>query len=267
MRTPAEQPLSEWWQSLCSEIGIPTDIPTEKFHGSDTNWSRLLDSAKTLSLFSKQKAILVFEAEKAIKADKDSPQWIQALKQAPHWVVFHSSQAPTKNLDLKVWESPALNAPEIDDKASFRWVDSLFTGNLAEALSHLENALQSDQHPLALIQLAARDFRLGRLIHYARENRLRETELSHSLKVSPFMIKKWAARPSLKSRHWTEIFDRILRADLEMKSGADQVWAIRKLTFDLIQIMSQDGKWVGARRLKKPSINATPLWPIAPSFA
>jgi len=267
-RIPAEQPWAEWWPEVCSQFKISDQIHVEKVQSSEMHWSRLLDSAKTLSLFAKQKAIVIFDADKAIKSDKNAARWIEELQQGPHWIVLHSSQACPKSLNLKAWESPKFNESLDDDKASFRWIDHLHNGQLSAALVSMETALSSGQHPLALLQLAARDFRLGRLIHYAKENRLGESELVSKLKVSPYMIKKWMSRPHLKSRQWNAIFEKLWKADLDLKSGNDEVWVLRKLSLDLSHLVSQDSRSQSSRKaIKKPSPTPQPLWPTAPSFA
>ena len=267
-RVPTEQPWAEWWLQVCQHLGISNEILVEKVQSSEMQWSRLNDSAKTLSLFAKQKAIVIFDAEKALKLDKNSHRWIEELQQGPHWIVLHSSQPCPKNLSLKVWESPLWKEPDEDDRSSFRWIDSLHKGELSEALHLMESALSSGQHPLALLQLAARDFRLGRLIHYAKDNRLGESELVTKLKVSPFMIKKWLSRPALKSRQWNAIFEKLWRADLDLKSGNDEVWVLRKLSLDLSHLVSQDRRPLPSKKaVRKPLPIPQPLWPTAPSYA
>jgi len=267
-RIPVEQPWSDWWSQICSEFKISNEIHVEKVQGTEVHWSRLLDSAKTLSLFAKQKAIVIFEAEKAVKSDKEAQRWISELQQGPHWIILHSSQPCPKSLTLKVWESPQWNESTEDDKSSFRWVDSLHKGELSEALSLMESALASGQHPLALLQLAARDFRLGRLIHYAKDNRLGEAELVTKLKVSPYMIKKWMTRPPMRSKQWAAIFEKLWRADLDLKSGNDEVWVLRKLSLDLSHLVSQDSRGNPSKKfVKRPSPMTQQLWPTVPSFA
>jgi len=264
-RIDPETPWNEWWPSICEAQGWPKDIQTEKWSGtSDFSWARVLDSAKTFSLFAKFKAIIVADADKALKGEKDLPALVASLSQGPHKVIFQSSQACPKTLAIDSWEAPQNAHSSFDEKIAFRWIEALHLGKLSDALAALEGALSQDQHPFALLQLVARDFRLGRLIQHAIAQRIREEEMLRALRVNPYAIKKWGSRKVLRKSQWMSIFERLLVADLELKSGNEETWVLRKLTFDLIEMMS------GADRKTRRSLPLRlepKLWTALPSFA
>jgi len=258
-----DDPWNEWWPKFSAAQRWPKDTLVEKWSSADFVWSRVLDSAKTFSLFAKHKVLIIFEADKALKSEKKPDDLLQQLSKGPHKIVFVSDSAPPKGIKLQIWRSPAAEAQNIDDKSAFRWIDSIHQLQISSALDFLETSLRQEQHPLALLQLLARDFRLGRLIQHALYQRYREAEIVETLRVNPYAIKKWQTRKSIKKTQWAEIFDRLRRADLELKSGYDDTWALRKLTFDLIQILTG----ISTRPILQPRQTSPLLWPVVPSFA
>lgn len=264
-RVDSETPWSEWWPSICEAQGWPKDIQTEKwFSSSDFSWTRVLDSAKTFSLFAKFKAIIVVDADKALKTEKELDSLMASLAQGPHKVILQSSQSCPKNASIQVWEAPQNSHASFDEKIAFRWIENLHQGQLSDALAALEGALSQDQHPFALLQLIARDFRLGRLIQHALSQRIREQEIVQALRVNPYAIKKWTGRKSYRKSQWFHIFERLRAADLELKSGNEETWVLRKLTFDLIETMSGVDRKI---KRSSPSKPEPKLWTALPSFA
>ncbi len=258
-------PWSIWWPQICKDMKWPVETTVEKWPAAELSWSRLLDSAKTLGLFAKFKVIVILQAEKALKTlDAEPSGFFKSLEKLPHKILFVSDSEPPKSVKLPVWIAPEVEGAAIDDKAAFKWIDGIHSKRLSEALDHLENALEQDSHPLALLQLISRDLRLGRLIQYAQSQRLREDEIIQTLKLNPYAFKKWQSRKSIRSGQWTQIFERLSRADLDLKSGHDQVWIMRKLSFDLIEILSGKEKDFRRTSLQSPSI---PLLTAVPSFA
>lgn len=264
-----ECPWTEWWPDLSRSQKWPQDVLVEKYSGTEVSWAQLSDSAKNFSLFSKYKILVVTDAEKAFRGERDPQKILENLSHSPHRIVFQSTTAPLKGLQIEVWQAKTPQRADMgDDKVAFRWIDFIHKTNLSEALKALEIALATDQHPLVLAQLVSRDFRLGRLIQHALEQRLREDEIVNSLRINPFAIKKWAVRKAYKKTQWLEIFDRLQRVDLELKSGTDEAWALRKLTFDLVQILSSANRAVSLKRSKITSAQIEPLlWQVVPSFA
>jgi DNA polymerase III delta subunit len=266
----AETPWTDWWTALSVEMKWPKNIVVEKWRAADFQWSQVVDSFHTFTLFKQNKVIVILEADKALKSVKDPAALLETFKKGPHFMIFQSEQKAPKDLEIATWTFEDETAKEeVDDRVSFKWIDAIHAGNLSGAVLYLEQAVKNDQHPLALLQLLTRDFRMGRLIHHAHQSRLRESEMTATLKVHGFIIQKWLKRPQAGNQHWSSVFERLLQADLEMKSGADAIWVLRKLTLDLIQMttaLKAADKKIYAK-FRRPLKPAPQLWTILPSFA
>ncbi|MBN8554516.1 MAG: hypothetical protein J0L93_03650 [Deltaproteobacteria bacterium] len=266
----AETPWTDWWSALSSEKKWPKNLVIEKWKAPEFQWSQVVDSFHTFTLFKQTKAIIILEAEKALKAVKDLPGLLETFKKGPHFLIFQSEQKLPKDLELDTWTFESAESKNmVDDRVSFKWIDSIHSANLSQAILFLEQALKADQHPLALLQLVTRDFRIGRLIHHAQQSRLKENEILTTLKVHSFVLQKWMKRPTHSNQHWSSLFERLLEADLEMKSGADHIWVLRKLTLDLIQltVASKAADKKVYAKFRRPLKPAPQLWTIVPSFA
>jgi DNA polymerase III delta subunit len=269
VKTPPEAPWTQWWQELCTAHKWKTEWPVERWHAGETPWPQIVDASKTFSLFAKEKVLLISHVDKAFKGQKEAASMLAAISKSPFRIVLVSDQEPPKAVNCKVWSpTPSEADRQRDEKSSFRWIDLIHQGRLTEALKLLEASLDQDQHPLALVQLVSRDFRLGRLIQHALEQRLREEEIIQSLRINPYAIKKWRARSHYKKSQWSEIFNRLQRADLELKSNSDEAWVLRKLTFDLVEIVTDiDRPKRTTNRSQTSSMPRLQLWPSATSFA
>ena len=104
-QVPADLPFSNWWPQLSKLKKWSPDALVEKFQGADLHWSRVMDSAKSFSLFSKQKIILIYEADKALRGEAQAEEILKALKVSPNSVILQSSQVPPKPLDYEKWEA------------------------------------------------------------------------------------------------------------------------------------------------------------------
>lgn len=265
----SETPWKEWWSKLCQDQHWPADLAVERWNYSgDFQWPQVLDSFNSFSLFNKHKAIVVLQADKALKALKEPQKIMEIFSRGPHRVIFQVAEASSaKDLGVPQWSAPASSEPIADQRAGFKWIDAIHNGQLTEAIQFLDEAIRADHHPLALIQLVNRDFRLGRVIHHANANRFREDEIATRLKVQGFVIQKWLRRPGFSNYRWAAIFDRLLSADLEMKSGADEIWSLRKLTFDLVEMTTQKSAVKRLQKVKKSSPVVSLPWQALPSFA
>ncbi len=264
----AEIPFTHWWSQLCENMKWPRELILERWSGHEIHWSHVMDSVNTFSLFKTQKGLVILEADRAFKDQKNSPlpqNLFTRFQSGPHRIVFQSTQEPPKGLELPIWRSPDIEMKEEDGRIGFRWIDAVHSENLTLALTTLEAAFESGQHPLALLQLMTRHFRLGRLIQYAQQNRLREQEMTSTLRIQSFVIQKWNRKVPLSKARWASIFDRLLQADLELKSGADGIWVLRKLSFDLVRLHSPSEKRI--KKTKKSLPPALQLWTASPSFA
>jgi DNA polymerase III delta subunit len=265
----SETPWKDWWSKLCQERHWPADLAVERWNYSgDFQWVQVLDSFHSFSLFTKHKAIVILQADKALKSLKEPKKILDILSRGPHRVVFQIADPSSLKIDgLAQWIFPVSTQEVADQRSSFKWIDAIHAGQLTEAIQYLDEAIRSDHHPLALIQLVTRDFRLGRVIHHAHSNRFRESEIATRLKVQAFVIQKWLRRQNFTNYRWAALFDRLLAADLEMKSGADEIWVLRKLTFDLVEMTSQKALARRIQKLKKPSPIVQLPWTALPSFA
>lgn len=261
-----ESPWRDWQEKLFAVMRWPLKLAVERWDGSDINWSKLIDSCNSFTLFNEGKVIVISQAEKAIKSIEDLEPLLRRLQKGPHRVIFQSELAAPANLGtVEVWKCPTSEV-KLNEKSAFQWIDGIHSNQLTEAISALDQATQI-QHPIALVQLITRDFRMGRLIHYAQEARMRETELSSALRIHGFVIQKWLRRSKLSRSQWAQVFDRLLQADLELKSGAEGVWVLRKLTFDLVQLRHSTMR-PSLRKIKRPPLSSAPLlWTISPSYA
>ncbi len=267
VQTSPDIPLHEWQTALASELKWPKNLVLEKWYSSDMHWPQFLDSFNSITLFGQQKALIIFESEKVLKQIENLEKVVERLGKGPYFVVFHSELPLPAQLKIKEWKFLKAEDEKANDKSAFVWIDRIHQDQLTGAISALDEALESGQHPLALLQLITRDFRLGRLIHYASTARLSETELSSRLKIHSFIIQKWGKRAQLSKNQWNMIFDRLLEADLELKSGAEGVWVLRKLTFDLVLLTQGQSKLRVTKRIKRPLKPEPLLWTISPSFA
>ena len=189
-----ETPWHEWWPEICSALQWPGDLEVEKWAGKDLSWSQLIDSANTFSLFKKHKAIVIQDADKFVKGEKELQKYFDRFNQGPHYVIFVSNTDAPKKTKIEKWQSRLGPETRSDDKAAFKWIDAIHNLNLTNALIHLENAISSGQHPLALLQLVNRDYRLGRLIHHALKSKLQDDEIASTLRLHSFVIRKWSQR-------------------------------------------------------------------------
>jgi DNA polymerase III delta subunit len=259
----AETPWQEWQPKLFETFGWPLNVTIEKWDGSEVHWPKVLDSCNSFTLFKEAKVIVILEAHKPLQNVENFEALLTRFKKGPHKVILQSEEEKPKGFDIPSWKCES-SERRTNEKASFNWIDLIHSNQLTTAISLLDEAIQI-QHPIALVQLITRDFRLGRLIHYGHQARIRESELSATLKVPAFVIQKWLRRPNLSRSQWSQIFDRLLQADLELKSGADGVWVLRKLTFDLIQLSHSPVRNI--KRIKRPLQPEPLLWTTLPSFA
>lgn len=259
-------PLLTWIKEVREQNQLPLDSQLEKLNGSEASWAQIVDAQRSLGLFSKQKLIVVFDAEKILKKEKPEANQLDALNSGAYPVIFQSDAKPAKNWKYGFWEAIEPKSNLTDDKSIFRWIEAIEAEDLRKALLELEIAYKSGQHPLIFIQLATRHFRLGRLIHHATEKRLKEDEISRCLKVPVFVVQKWKRKKAFQARQWNLIFDRLLMADLELKSGAQDAWPLRTLTFDLIR-SKKSMKAYKAPDTKPASLFEKSLWKVVPSFS
>jgi DNA polymerase III delta subunit len=263
-QVPAEMPWQEWQPKLFSQYKWPQKLTIEKWDSSEVHWAKILDSCNSFTLFNEGKVIVVLNAEKHVKQAENFGALLKRFKKGPHRILFQCEQAPPTSLEIETWKAE-LPEVHVNEKAGFRWIDCIHNNQLTAAISALDEAAQI-QHPIALVQLITRDYRLGRLIHYAQNARIREAELAIALRIPGFAIQKWLRRQNLSKMQWSQLFDRLLQADLELKSGAEGVWVLRKLTFDLIQLSHSPAK-VSIKKIKRPMQPAPLLWTISPSYA
>lgn len=266
-------PWKIWWQEICETFTWPAQLDIEKWEAS-ASLPQILDSVNSFSLFGKTKVIVVMNADKSLKKDLDAKskelkEVFKKLNRGPHYVILHSEKEAPKAWPSTPWTSQKNEEEQIDDKAAFRWVDAIHQENLSKAIKELELALASSQHPLMLLQLLTRHYRMGRLIQYAQEAHLSEQEMTRYLKAPAFVIRKWTRKRAPSNAHWSRVFDRLWDSDFELKSGYDGAWALRKLTLDLIQLNQpkRSPRHVRAVPAMRPFSNAPLLWPNAPSFA
>lgn len=261
-------PLQAWWKNLCKEYSWPENLSVEKWQGQDLNWANLIDSLHTYHLFGQQKVLIITEADRALKKQKDLQKTIESLQKAPHRVILASEKMPPKEISLPLWKDLKIQEEEsvYQDKAAFRWIDAVHNENLHLAMTELETAIEKVDHPLVLLQLLTRHYRLGRLIQHAQEKRLADQETCDRLKIHAVMLKKWKKKQRLSRKKWAAVFERLHQTDWELKSGMDAHWGIRKLTFDLIQL-AQAPVAIKQKKPQTPSLFSSKLWKVATSFA
>jgi hypothetical protein len=81
------------------------------------------------------------------------------------------------------------------------------------------------------------------------------------------MIQKWTRREAYSNSVWAHAFDLLFQADMDLKSGHDGVWVLRKLTFDLTQVQANGSK-LKNKKMKPSTWKPEPLlWTVSPSFA
>lgn len=267
IQVSSETPFQIWFEQFKADFKLPKNVVVEKWEGNEIHWAKLLDSLNTINLFGQKKIIIVSKADQGLKQASEISKLIERFLKGPHWVLLHSEQVcPSSCKTLNSWKFESTEEQKFNEKAAFQWIDSIHSEQLTPAINLLDEALSSGQHPLQLVQLLTRDFRIGRLIHHALSSRWSEAELMSRLKVPGFVIQKWGRRPKLSRSQWSLVFDRLLEADLDLKSGADGLWVLRKLTFDLVQL-SQTKTRLAIRRVKRPLRSEPLLWTIVPSFA
>ncbi len=279
VQASAADAFNDWWPKFLEAHKWPTDLVVERWGGQtqDFRWTQVFDSLSTFSLFKQTKVILISDADKAIKQHPSLSDLQTRLTRGPHRVVLLSEASLPAKFSVPSWEyvSAESQGQSQDDKAGFRWIDAIHRNELTVAMSELDLAIRSHSHPFALLQLLNRDIRLGRLIHYAFESRFREDEIASRLRLPSFAVRKWLQRGRLKKAQWSHIFDRMFEADLEMKSGADPVWALRRVTLDLVKLIHTQQKISRTKleTVKSASSELTlwsskpQLWQVLPSFA
>jgi len=262
---------TQWWPEFSKEHSLAESSLVERFYSEETNWAQVEDALRSINLFSKHKVILVLGCERLFKKAKDQdPELFKKLSKGPYPIILQSSEAPPTNWPFRSWSLQTEEHNRTDDRTVFRWIDAVQVGNLHLALQELERSSVQDVHPLVLIQLITRHYRMGRLIQHALEKRLSEQEIAKCLKLPIFVIQKWKRQGNLSRRAWAEVFDRLFKAEFELKSGGD-IWCLRKLSFDLIELRKSKKdkeRWQASR--PKPhytsSLFETKLWQVAPSF-
>lgn len=262
-------PWSEWWPSFCSESQLEPKLSIERRSGAESNWAEIIDSLRSLNLFGGKKVVVISEAEKSLfKSKKEDKKLISQLQSCPHPVVFQSAKAAPKTWEAQTWkyQSPTTNVAT-DDKALFRWIDSISAQNIEQAVAELQASFQAGQHPLALLQLLGRHFRIGRLVQYAVKLGLSEQELGQRLNVPSFVIRRWKNMKAFSNAYWFQVFDKILATDLQLKSGEDELRCLRRLSFDLIQLNKRAVPKKSSQRLQKTSSIERSLLKVAPSSA
>lgn len=231
-----EIPFKTWWTELCGAEGWNASTwIVERWVATEVSWGQIFDSMNALSLFRQDKALVVQDAERLFKGEKNIAKLIERLSKGPNRIIFQSKEPAPKASGLTTWSASFVEA-EVNDRAAFQWIDAIHAKNMNQALGLLDQAIHASGHPFGLLQLIQRDFRLGRLIHHAQASRLKEAEMSQWLKVPSFVIQKWIGRRFYQNTVWSRFFDRLWTADLELKSGQDPMWVLKKLTYDLIQL-------------------------------
>lgn len=268
-----DSPMSwtQWWPEFSKAHSLAEDSLVERFYSEETNWAQVQDALRSINLFSKHKVILVLGCERLLKKAKDQDlELFKKLNKGPYPVILQSSDAPPNKWAFRSWTLQTDEHSQADDRTAFRWIDAVQIGNLHLALQELERSSVQDVHPLVLIQLITRHYRMGRLIQHALEKRLSEQEIAKCLKLPTFVIQKWKRQGGHSRRGWTEIFDKLFKAEFELKSGGD-LWCLRKLSFDLVELRKSKKdreKWQVPR--PKPhhasSLFETKLLQVAPSF-
>lgn len=265
-----ELPRSSWWAKFLEAHSSLKTLTEEKWTGAELKWPAILDSARSFTLFARQKIILIQEADKCLKSVKDPKELFKELESCAHIVVLLSEKDAPKTWPYSSWKAPMDNE-QTHDKALFRWVDQIDRADLRASLRELDWALESGQHPLVCLQILTRHYRMGRLITYAHKKGLRELEMTQTLKLPKFVVEKWLKNTGFSQRQWNEIFYRLSEADLHLKSGFDQRDLLRKLSHDLCQIKRTRVKSrpsaFGANSFMTPSLFGSKLWPVAPSFS
>jgi DNA polymerase III delta subunit len=267
IRCSLDQTRSTWWPQWQKAFPRLKDLTEEKWSGQDLKWPALLDSARSFTLFARQKIILVQDGDKALKALKNPLELFQDFESCPHSIVILSESKAPKDWPFEVWEAPSIEIEESYDKALFQWVDQIDRTELRSALRDLDRALESGQHPLVCLQMLTRHFRMGRLVTYAQKKGLSDNEITRVLKLPRFVVEKWRKKSPISLRQWNEIFYRLSEADLHLKSGFDHRDILRKLSHDLCQIRKVKIKTREERAITTPSLFGSKLWPVAPSFS
>lgn len=263
----AEVAWSQWWPKFCEDHKLAKEIEVQKFDGNEVAWPQVIDSLRSFSLFSKQKLILVRDAEKALKKCKEPKALFDQLNAGPYPVVLQASSKPPKKWAFLSWRAEIQGAQPSDEKAVFRWIDAIHADNLQKALVELQKSLDQGLHPLVFLQLLTRHYRLGRLIHHAQHKRLSDQEISSYLNVPPFVVQKWKRKAKKSNRFWKNLFESLHRCDLQLKSGMDEVWCLRKLTYDLIYRNQRRSKAQIRFTMTPSSLFEQKLWQVATSFS
>lgn len=236
---PEATPFSMWWSEFTTKETALKDLEIERWDASTAKWSQILDSLRSFTLFSKGKVVLLQHSEKLLKGLKPKQQealWAD-LHSISQTLILQSSETQPKAWPYKFWKSE-YTEEVIDDKAIFKWLDSIQTGQFQRSLDELEVCIQSGNHPLVCLQMLTRNLRMGRLIQYATQKGMSETEVQDRLKIHRFIIQKWRRAKRLSETQWKLVFERLLRVDLQLKSGADSMWSLRQLSFDIIRIQN-----------------------------
>lgn len=263
-----ELPWNDWWTRLVREYPELAQLPIEKWVGSELSWAALVDALFSFSLFHPKKILVVHDADKILKKDKNWSKSLEKLKSAPHHLVMVSEDPAPKAWVRDLWKAP--EPKESDDRAVFRWIDAVHAAQLDEALVQLDQCFQSDQPALVCLQLLSRHFRLGRMVLYAREKGLDDAEIAKTLKLPAFALQKWKSKESRNIRSWMRIFEQIQEADLLLKSNQDAHWILRQLTIRLVRHEQQRKRPEEFQKMmsfRKPSLFSQPLSPIEPSFS
>ncbi|TVQ81060.1 MAG: hypothetical protein EA369_00705 [Bradymonadales bacterium] len=261
-----EVPRSFWWAEFLKGHSWAERLIEEKWAGESLRWAQVVDSSRSFTLFARQKLLLISQADKALKTVKKIEELFQEFQDCPHVILLLSESAPPKAWPFEQWVAPEPQEDGRHEKAIFRWMDQIDRSDLRSCLRELELSLDAGQHPLALLQMLTRHYRMGRLVTYAVKKGLSEAEITRSLKLPGFVIQKWRKAPRYSQTQWTHIFHKLSEADLFLKSGYDEKDVLRKLSHDLCQIRLKKMKLLSARPARPGFLFGSPLLQVSPSF-
>jgi len=102
----------------------------------------------------------------------------------------------------------------------FQIVDSISTRQWNRAIADLRRMLHEGAHPLYVLSMIQRQYRLIAQAHALADQRLSSEDLAKRLKVSPFPAKKAQDQARRYTREQiVDTYDRLLQTDLAIKTG------------------------------------------------
>ena len=110
--------------------------------------------------------------------------------------------------------------PESSQGNIFNLVEAIGQKDTEEAFFHLHKILRQNEHPLVIMAMISRQFRLLYQFLILEEKGLSRRELPTFLKVQPFVAKKLAIQARRYSRHTiAAIIAHLQETDLKIKTG------------------------------------------------